>query len=576
MGTIEAFGHQDTRLSPENSTHTRKAESLQHQAAKEFFRALNRATKAAASGKSELAVDWCHYAGTATWLVNPGFFYCHQMEQLLAEIGRRHLRSAPGPSPSVNPPRRFLHLMTGAYERGGHTRVVSRWIETCAQHAPSEHHSILISTQKNDPLPAWLGRSAQKTGGELIVFSPEMSWLQKAAEIRLRSFEFDVVILHIHPNDPLPNIAFYDRPKPILFFRHADHLFNLGVDVAQVVADFRLVGREMSLHFCSPTPRKVMLPLPIFDEGYVSGGKAAARQELGLPADAPIALTIGESDKFIPMHGYSYSAVVQSLCAENPRLIVVAVGPSESEPFPGLGQLVGGRFKAVGAVNDRDLLELYYRAADVYMDAYPFGSSTAVLDAARHGLPVQRLCVPDRCLMWSDDPALDSVLRADTNQDAYIARVLEWLDWPEERRSELGGRFRDAVLRDHVGASWKSNWLDPAIKALGASVEEGLNAERDDDNNRESDFPGLGKLTVQADWFDGMLIAGVILSVVDISRAIRISAVLHSIRPLVFNTTGDGTIRMRVLMFRALISSCLPMRIRMPIRRLRHAIFKNL
>jgi hypothetical protein len=459
--------------------------------------------------------------------------------------------------------------MTGAYEKGGHTRVVSRWIETCAQHAPLEHHSILVSMQKDDPLPAWLGQSAQKTGGELIVFPPGMSWLQMAEDIRLRSFEFDVVILHIHPNDPLSNIAFYDQPRPALFFKHADHLFTLGQDVAQVVADFRRVGREMSLHFCSRTPRKVLLPLPLLDEGYVSRDRADARKKLGLPTDALIALTIGESDKFIPVHGYSFSAVVQSLCATNPRVLVLAIGPSESEPFPGLGKLVGGRFKPAGVVLDPDLLELYYRAADVYLDAYPVGSSTAVLDAARHGLPAQRLSVPDQCLMWSDDPALDSVLHADTNQDAYIGRVLEWLDWPEGKRSALGARFRDAVIRDHVGASWKSKWLDPAIKALGRSAEKIENVGLDHDDGLESHFPGLGTLTVQADWFDGMLIAGAILSSGDIQRSIRISGVFRSIRPLLFNTTGDGTVRMRVLMFRALISSCLPMWIRMPVRRLR-------
>ncbi len=549
-------------------------ESRRRQTAKEFSRALRRAKKAAAR-KPELAVDWCRYAATLAWTVNPGFFYCHEMELLLAEIGRMHLGSAPPPNPSKNPPLRFLHVMSAAYERGGHTRVISRWIDTCAQHAPSELHSVLISMQKDDPLPAWLGRSAEKTGGEIIIFPPGLSWLQMAAEIRLRSFEFDVVVLHIHPNDPLPNLAFYDQLRPVLFFRHADHVFNLGIDVARVVADIRPMGRAMSARFCSPALRNVLLPLPLLDEGYVSGGKEEARKKLGLPADALIALTIGEPVKFTPVPGYSFPAVVQSLCEGNPRVLMLAIGLSESDPFPMLGQSVGSRFMPVGIVNDRDLLELYYRAADVYMDAYPSGSLTAVLDAALHGIPVQRCCVPNQSMMWPDAAALDPVVRADSKQDEYVARVLEWLTWPEGKRSELGSRFRNAVLRDHCGAAWKRKWLDPAVAAL-ISPGDGLpNSTPNGSQRDESSFPGLGETVLEGNSYAGMLIAGIINSDNSIPRPIRISGAFHSIKPLLFHTPSDGTTRKRFLMLRALVSSCLPMWVRMPLRKLRSTVFKN-
>jgi len=113
--------------------------SLRRRVAEEFSRALRRAKKVAAR-QPELAVDWCRYAASLAWTVNPGFFYCHEIEQLLAEIGRTHLGSAPSQVPSMDPPRHFLHVMSAAHEKGGHTRVVSRWINICAQCAPSEHH----------------------------------------------------------------------------------------------------------------------------------------------------------------------------------------------------------------------------------------------------------------------------------------------------------------------------------------------------------------------------------------------------------------------------------------------------
>ena len=552
--------------------------SLQRQVAKEFSRALRRAQKAAANGNPELAVEWCRYAGLLAWEKNPGFFYSHEIEHLLAEIGRRHLRgSASAPSSCPGGPHRFLHLISPntAYDVGGSSRAVSRWIEICAQHAPSEHHSILLTRVRDDTIPTWLGDSARKTGGAIIEVPSGLTWLRAAAEIRSRSLEFDAVILHIHPNDPLPNLAFFDQPRPALYFRHSDHLFNLGLDLARVFADIRPVGREMSVHFCAKVPRKVMLPLPLLDEALTSCDKAGARRKLGLPVDALVILTIGWPHKFIPIDGYNFSEVVQSLCKANPRVRIVAVGPSELEPFPGLGQSMGGRFLPVGSVKAREILELYYRAADIYLDAYPTSSLTATLDAARHGLPVQRLRNRYRCLLWCDDPALDSVMLGAATQEEFIRTALEWIEWPEKKRQHLGSRFREAVLRDHCGASWKSRWLDPAVNALMLPADAPTELEPPSPQRDEASFPGLGIAGPESDWPSGMFIAGTIDSYDDAPRPIRISGVFRSIKPVLFHRPGDGTTRRRISLFTWLVASCFPDHVRTAPRRLLRAIFKS-
>lgn len=451
--------------------------------------------------------------------------------------------------------------------------MVSRWIETCARHAPSELHSILLSMQKEEPLPAWLGDSARRAGGEIIELPSGLSLMQAAAELRRRSLEFDAIVLHIHPDDPLPNLAFYDQPRPVLFFRHADHVFNLGLDAARVVADIRPVGTEMSERFCAKTPRKVMLPLPLLDEALTTCDKTDARRKLGLPVDALILLTIGEPHKFIPIDGCSFAAVVQSLCAVNPRVLIVAVGLSESEPFQGVGQSIRGRFMPVGVVKNPELLELYYRATDIYLDAYPTSSLTAILDAARLGLPVQRLRNRHRCLLWCDDPALDSVMHGANTQDDFIATVLEWLEWPEEKRLEIGGRFRYAVLRDHCGASWKGKWLDPVVSALTssgdiASVSVPVNSKTD-----EASFPGLGIAGPESDWPAGMFVAGAIVSTDHLPGPVRISGVFRSFRPAFFGTARDGRTRERLLMFGLLIASLMPSQIRAAMRWMWRAVF---
>jgi hypothetical protein len=563
------------QANPEYSRLLRRTLKLQHEGSREFCRALACARKEVANNP-ELAVNWCRYGATVAMLSNPGFFYSHEMERFLGEIGQRYGAPVTGLPDSMGPPKRFLHLTTTTSAMGGHTRAISRWIETCAELAPSEHHSILISRQRDEPVPDWITSSAQRGGGELIQLPSTVSWLQAAAEVRAKAAEFDVIVLHTEPNDPLPNLAFYDQPRPVLFFNHTDHVFSLGTDVARVIADIRTVGHDLSVRYRSPAPRKVLLPLPLLDDGHASCSKEEARKKLGLPIDAPVALTIGEPYKFSDFLGYSFPALVQSLCAGNSRLLIVGIGISEFEPFPELKKLTEGRFMPLGFIMDREILELYYRAADIYLDSFPCTSITAVLDAARHGLPVQRLCNPHQRLRWCDDSGLDSVMRGASTQGEFVAGALEWLSWPEEERGELGGRFREAILQEHCGASWKSKWLDPAVQALRAPCDEPSAASQQRSEGEENPFLGMAELNWGAHWPAGMFVAGAICGTNRVPLRIRVSGVLRSIRPLLFDTAEDGMVRKRLLMFRWLVASIVPKHMPSALRKMLRAFLTGL
>jgi hypothetical protein len=208
-------------------------------------------------------------------------------------------------------------------------------------------------------------------------------------------------------------------------------------------------------------------------------------------------------------------------------------------------------------VVDPGILELYYSAADVYLDCFPCGSLTSVLDAARHALPVQRLNNSYLPLLWLDDLALDSVVTGAPNQSDYVAGVLQWLQWPESKRSELGGRLRAAVLQEHCGASWKTKWLDSAVNALSAPCEDPVQSRRERLKAEQDRYLGLAGL----EWVDqpvSMFVAVAVLGMDEVHRRIRISGVLRSVKPLLFDTVHDGMARERFLIFKELMKTILP------------------
>lgn len=553
----------------------RRAGVLQDQAAKEFFRALNSAKSAAKKGKPQLAVDWCRYAAAIALRANPGFVYSHELERLLAEISRKYLGAPIAPPRAEGPPRRFLHLMTVAYEKGGHTRAVSRWIETCARIAPDEQHSVLISKQGETPLPPWLARAAKKTGGELFELPPLPPWLQAAAAIRTKSLEFDVIVLHTHPDDPLPNLALLDQPGRVILFNHADHVFILGMDVAHVVADLRRSGQDLTASHRAREPWRCLILIPLVDDEPFPENKTEARRRLGLPLDAPIALTIGDRFRYQPALGYSFPEALNSICLRNPDVLVVAVGIAELDRAAESDRSTVRRIRPVGSVLDPDILDLYYASADIYLDCFPSGSGTAVLDAARRALPVQRLNNPYAPILRSDDLALDSILPAVSNQGEYVAGVIEWLQCPDSRRSELGQRLRAAVLHEHCGESWKKNWLNPALELLKSPRRTTVSPTPEVEKGERDCFLALAALPKDARPV-GMFVAATILEMPQIHWRIRVSGLWRSILPCLFDTAHSGTAQKRFSTFKDMVETVLPRRLGTVGARFLHFIFKKI
>ena len=396
---------------------------------------------AGAAGSAEDGAACAQAAAHVAWFNHPGRFASRDLERILGEAACE----LPGvPATPAADPRRVLHVLTEGYDTGGHTRLAWRWM---LQDATRTHG---LAVTRHRPVPRPLLEALAARGAESIeIPGPGASLLQRAARLREIAAGYDVVLLHIHPDDPVPSLAFgggHPRP-PVVFVNHADHCFWLGREVADLVVSHREVGSKLSVERRGvPAERTAILPLPLGSSAAAPrADRDQARRALGIEPGQVVLLTVGDAYKFGPVGGAHFLDAAESVVATHPEAVLLAVGPAADDArFADAARRTGGRVRALGTLSGIDHL---YAAADVYLESYPCSSATAVREAAAHSTPVVTFAPdPVESEMLGSDVSLASAWQRATDVDGYAAI--------------LSGLIRDPGARER----WRS--------AAAAAVEE--------------------------------------------------------------------------------------------------------
>lgn len=112
---------------------------------------------------------------------------------------------------------------------------------------------------------------------------------------------------------------------------------------------------------------------------------------------------------------------------------------------------VGGRIECPGVLSQHELSRVY-DAADIYIDGFPFGTTTALLEAGARAIPVVLApgIYPAPC--GTDGVALDDIVNRASTIDEYTNSVLDLAAKPGQRALE-GNTVRTAVASHHAGLS---------------------------------------------------------------------------------------------------------------------------
>jgi glycosyltransferase involved in cell wall biosynthesis len=382
-----------------------------------------------------------------------GRFADGAIENVALEIGKSLGKASTRPISFPLPPvvqsvkqRRILHVVSAVFEIGGHTRMLYHWI--CNDR--NSCHSVVLVNQTNGQVPQWLHEAVLNSGGSLVIIPSETPLCQKALWLREMARQAaDLVVLHHFGSDVVPTVAFAPKDcPPVAVLNHADHLFWMGSSIADMVINLRTKGADLTAkrRFVS---RNHVIPVPL-QHSEVKMSRWDARQVLGMENDWIVMLSIGRPEKYRPCGPYDFVATAGKILERWPNAHLYVVGESVEGIAPYLHCTVHHRLHFVGSVENPSL---YHTASDIYLESFPFGSQTALLEAALSGLPVVSAYAPLFPLLVAVDDALEGLLDNPSNERDYMERVELLIGQPEERK-EKGEELRACLLIDHVDEGW--------------------------------------------------------------------------------------------------------------------------
>jgi glycosyltransferase involved in cell wall biosynthesis len=414
-----------------------------------YERLVARVHKEALTNDPEATLRAVSHAAMGASEFHPGRFADGTIENVALEIGHSlpDRRLVPHSSPvRRDGRRRVLHVATQVSRIGGLTRMMRHWIEN----DKSSRHSLVIVNQADVPIPIWLVDAVRDRDGIVLHLQDGSSLCDKAMHLRRTAqLHADVVILHHYPFDVVPIVAFASSNcPPVALLNLADHQFWLGSSVADVVISLRTPGSEQAIRRRF-SECNVILPIPLVPAAN-DIGKTNARRMLGIPKNQTVLLSVGRAEKYRPCAGYDFVGTIGKLLDRRSNAHLYVVGESRDGIAPYVQASLHERLHFVGPKEN----PTHYRvAADIYLESFPFGSQTALLEAALSELPVVPAYAPLAPLLVANDDSLCDLVTNASNEQEYLSQIEHFIENPQVGR-QLATQLRQRVTEDHTGGGW--------------------------------------------------------------------------------------------------------------------------
>jgi glycosyltransferase involved in cell wall biosynthesis len=429
----------------------------------EFTSLVETARRHVQRDRLEAAAAWSQVAAHYAWMNHTGLFGSPDVEDILRQLGARLPQTGAIPRRAARP-REVLHVVTQCYGTGGSTQEIACWVEQ----DQGRHHRVCVTRQRGAPPPDKVLAPLASPSDLIRLDTGRGGLMERAGRLRALAMDADVVVLHVHPYDVVPVIAFAGAPDtpPVVLVDHADHVFWLGTSVSSVVMHMRDSGRRLAAARRGLDPaRSTVVPRPLRPAGRTVD-RDDAKRRLGIDPAAVLLVTAADGSKYRPVGSPSFVELALPVLERHQNALLHAAGPSPEGEWQTAAERTGGRIRALGMLPDVRLLQ---EAADVYLDSFPFASLTSLLEAGSLGVPaITYRGHPEECAVFGADTRGVDEHMLSPSDPIEFGRALGELITDAGRRQELGRRTERAIRETHTGDGWLA--AADGLYALAAEV----------------------------------------------------------------------------------------------------------
>lgn len=412
-------------------------------------------------GKINSCITVCHIAASFASSNYCGFYSDFVIEGLLNDLGGKVLQQGNvAPDTNSSGKLKVLHYATELYSVGGHTRLLANWIE-CDK---LNHHDVFIGKQ-NSKTPEFFTDIVEAKKGKVCTYTNASNTINVINSLYETAKAYDFVVLHHHPNDVIPVIAFSQNNEvPVAVLNHADHLYWIGSSVCDILIEFRdniipYDRKRRSIERFSILPIPVALP--------EQNNYREARTELNINNNEVVLLTIGSEYKYLPFEGKNFFEDIIKILnqCKLTRLFIVGVSAESDIAL----KYIHPRITYVGANSD---IEVYKKCCDIYVEGYPFSSFTAYLEVGALKKPIHFMYDVPLLNMYSLNNYQFKRQYFNTKEEWHEGLV-SIINNRTKRLYQGEAMFQD-ILNNHIAPGW-NNYLTElysAVKNLRHNVRE--------------------------------------------------------------------------------------------------------
>jgi len=274
-------------------------------------------------------------------------------------------------------PTKITHVISEGHDTGGHTPLCLNIVKE--QKARGREVELFITKRATPKVIEEI-----KLAGITLKSFPD-NGLPQLLELSKQFLQSKAVVLHINPDDIVATLAAMlaeQNAIPCFFVNHANIHFSYGPAQCSAVLEITAASWLSTAKYRSPKSQSFLgIPAATVDPATLN-----ALNLDNLKPEGSYFVSVGTRNKYRLNSDTQFIDFVEFLCGQKQQQLLI-VGPGDAPSFHKLSDAARRNLSVLGPTERQTTLALMANAI-AYIDSFPEGGGSSVVNAMSLGLPI--------------------------------------------------------------------------------------------------------------------------------------------------------------------------------------------